>query len=175
MSSSGKIDKYDTYITVVAPSGKSYYVTYCFNSSIINSTIQVLEVEKRFGNYKKKTRRAFITFNNERGSGAEKDETLLKEAIRNNGYSMPFSILTSSNRRVAEIIGKCLSINDEITLDILKSFDNASWDTKAKSIVSLYFFAEEEKEKALTKSNTIDDQILEKKIKALEAYREISR
>lgn len=175
MMSNGKIDKYDTYITVVAPSGKSYYVTYCSNSAFINSTIQVLEVEKIFGNYKKKTKRAFITFNNARGSGAEKDQTLLKEAIRNNGYSMPFSILMNSNKRIAEIIGKCLSINEEITLDIIKNFDNASWDTKAKSIVSLYFFAEEEKKKALKKSDTIDDQILEKKIKALEAYREISR
>ena len=170
-----QIDRYDRYDTVKSSSGKCYIVTYCSDSKFTNSRIQVIEVEEGILGFKKKKCRAYITMLNNKDSGMPSDRNLLKSALENKGYTRLMPTFLTSNRRIANLISQCLSIGDSITIDLLQNFDNASWDTKSKAIISLYKFSEDHKGKRSHPKDTIDDEILEQKIQSLEAYKDFSK
>ena len=167
-----QIDKYDRYDTVESSSGKSYIVTYCSDSKVSNSRIQVIEVEDGILGFKKKKCRTYITMLNNKGSGMTSDRNLLKSALENKGYTGLISTFLVSNRRIAGLISQCLSIGDSITIDLLQNFDNASWDAKAKAIIALYNFSEDYKKKKIKSKNSIGDDLLERKIESLETYKD---
>lgn len=170
-----QIDRYDRYDTVESSSGKSYIVTYCSDSKVTNSRIQVIEVEEGILGFKKKKCQAYITMLNNKDSGMTSDRSLLKSALENKSYTGLMPTFLVSNRRIADLISQCLSIGDAITIDLLQNFDNASWDTKAKAIIALYNFSEDYKKKEFQPKDSIDDELLEQKIQSLETYKDFSK
>lgn len=75
--------------------------------------------------------------------------------------------------RIALIVANALEINEYATIDIMQSFDKASWEMKAEAIIALYEMREQYEKKNELEAISPEDGVMETKLKALAAYQEI--
>lgn len=98
--------------------------------------------------------------------GSEQENEITKE-LEKIGYSKPFSILfpTPILFIEQEILG-ALAVNDTITIDLLKSFSEASPSMKVEIIKTMKQIRKKHKEM----KSYPEDEIAERKIQAAKAY-----
>lgn len=160
---------------VTTVEGNQYEVVFHKYGSIKNTTMYINRmnaVGRVFGFASRKQNVAKFSYDNS-GNYDGRDARKLSEALKNK-LSAGMSAHTFSNMdRIALTVAQALEINEYATIDIMQSFDQASWDMKAEALIALYEMRQQHEKKNKLEAISPEDGVMETKLRALAAYQEI--
>ena len=90
------------------------------------------------------------------GRDARKFNDALKKKLPSGVASHAFNGMD----RIALIVANALEINEYATIDIMQSFDKASWEMKAEAIIALYEMREQYDKKNELETISPEDGVL---------------
>lgn len=153
--------------------GNQYEVVFHKYGSIKNTTLYIDKLVKRsFGFTTRKETVAEFSYDNS-GNYDGRDARKLSEALKNKLSAGMSAHTFSGMDRIALTVAQALEINEYATIDIMQSFDQASWDMKAEALVALYEMRQQHEKKNKLEAISPEDGVMETKLRALAAYQEI--
>lgn len=153
--------------------GNQYEVSFHKYAGVKNTTLYINKLVKRgFGFTTRKEIVAEFSYDNS-GHYDGHDDRKMKEALEKKLPVGAESYKFKNMDRIALIVANALEINEYATIDIMQSFDKASWEMKAEAIIALYEMREQYEKKNELEAISPEDGVMETKLKALAAYQEI--
>lgn len=161
--------------TAITDSGAAYVVKYGTSLRFVDTTITVYRVENHVSFFRKVTQclipLAEFHYKNDKSCG-NTDETKLFESFR--GKTTTYSpILWRRAQNIALTFARALAVDDTVTLNILESFENASWSAKADALIALEDMVEQYEHRQETQKAQSEDVIMQQKLAALDAYHDV--
>lgn len=157
---------------VLTLEGNQYLISYHEFASIKNTKMNIYRIYSGFGPFVRKDLLASFQYNND-APFDEKDSRKLKNSLENKAKGLPGFALMDGMEKIGLTIARALEINEYATIDIMKSFDQASWDAKAEALIALNDMYQQNQQRNEIESIYPEDSIMQTKLKALEAYNDI--
>ena len=140
--------------------GNQYEVSFHKYAGVKNTTLYINKLVKRgFGFTTRKETVAEFSYDNS-GNYDGHDDRKMGKALEK---KLPVGVASykfSKMDRIALIVANALEINEYATIDIMQSFDKASWEMKAEAIIALYEMREQYDKKNELETISPEDGVL---------------
>lgn len=154
--------------------GNQYLITYKNYASIYNTKMKIYRVTSTFVPFVHKELLASFQYNN-KGPNEETDSRKLASALQSKSQNGPRIWRMEDMEKIALIVARALEINEYATIEIMKSFDQSSWEAKAEALIALDDMYEQHKNRNAIESIYPEDSIMQTKLRAVESYNDIMK